>query len=112
MHRTQNIGLGRLAHGILLIVGQDDHVLPRIAEIAIEVCRHVLDVIDAPAELPSLTKVVDADEKGFAPPRAVGILKAVALRGAVAEGLHGLGRWRRGIGVSLDVGVGIDGRQA
>lgn len=112
MHRAQDVCLGRLAHGILLIIGQDDHVLPRVAEVAIEVSRHVLDVIDAASKLPSLTEVVDTNQKGFAPSRAIGVLKAVTLRGAVAEGLHGLGRWRRGIGVSLDVGVGINGRKA
>lgn len=112
MHRAQDVCLGRLAHGILLIIGQDDHVLPRVAEVAIEVCRHILDVIDTASELPPLTKVVDADQKSFAPSRAIGVLKAVTLRGAVAEGLHGLGRRRRGIGVSLDVGVGINGRKA
>lgn len=112
MHRAQNICFGRLAHGILLVIGQNNHVFPRIAEVSIKVRRHVLDVVDTASELSPLTEVVDTNQKSFAPTRAVGVLKAVTLRSAMAKGLHGLGRWRWGVVVSLDVGIGIDGRKA
>ena len=49
MHGTKNILLRRLTHRILLIVGQDDHILSRVAEIAVQVGGHVFDVIDASA---------------------------------------------------------------
>ena len=61
MHCSQYILLCRLAHRILLIIGQDDHVLSRIAEIAIEVGRHVLHIVDASSQLSSLPEVIDAD---------------------------------------------------
>ena len=112
MHRAQNICFGGLTHGVLLVIGQNNHVLPRIAEVSIEVCRHVFDVVDTASELSPLAEVVDTDQKSFAPSRAVGVLKAVTLRSAVAEGLHGLWRWRWSIVVSLDEGIGIDGWKA
>ena len=62
MHGAQNIGFGRLAHGVLLVVGQYDHVLPRISEILIEVGTHVLDVVDASSQLAALSKVIDANQ--------------------------------------------------
>ena len=112
MHGAQDILLGGLTHRVLLIIGQDNHVLPRVAEVTVEICGHVFDVVDAASKLAPLTKIVDADQEGFAPPCAIGVLEAVALRGTVAESLHGLRRWRWGVVVSLDVGVGIDGRKA
>ena len=49
VHGTQNILIRRLAHRIVLVVCQDDHILPRVAKVAIEVSRHIFDVIDAPS---------------------------------------------------------------
>lgn len=62
MHGSQDILLGRLAHGILRIVRKRDHVLPLVAKVTIQIRRHVLDVVDAAAELASLSEVVDTDE--------------------------------------------------
>ena len=112
VHGAQDVRLGRLAHGVLLVVGQDDHVLARVAEVLVEVGAHVLDVVDAAAQLAALAEVVDADEQRLAPARAAAVLEAVALRRALAEGLHGLRRGRGRAVVTLDVGIGVDGRQA
>lgn len=60
MHGTQYILFRRLAHRILLIIREDDHILPGVAKVAVEVCRHILDVIDTTSELPSLSEVVDS----------------------------------------------------
>lgn len=37
VHGAQNIRLGRLAHGVLLIIGEEDHVFAGIAEILVQV---------------------------------------------------------------------------
>ena len=111
MHGTKDIRFCWLAHWVLLVISQDDHVFSRIAKVAVEVCRHVLDIVDTPSKLTPLTEIVDTNEQCFASARAIGILEGVTLRGAVAKALHGLRRWRRGIVVSLDVGIGIDRRK-
>ncbi len=49
VHCSKDVLFRRLAHGVLLVVCQDDHVFARVAEIAIEVCRHVLDIVYAPS---------------------------------------------------------------
>ena len=46
VHGTQYVLFRRLAHGILLVIRKDDHILPRVAKVAVQVCRHILDVID------------------------------------------------------------------
>lgn len=65
MHRSQYVLFRRLAHRILLIIRQDNHVLSGVSEVAIEVCRHVLHVVDAASQLPPLTKVVDTDQQSL-----------------------------------------------
>lgn len=62
VHRAENVLLCRLTHGILLVVCQDDHVLPLVSKILRQVCCHVADVVDAPTKLPALAKVVDSDQ--------------------------------------------------
>ena len=47
VHGTQYVLFRRLAHRILLVICKDNHVLPCVAKIAVEVCRHIFDVIDA-----------------------------------------------------------------
>ena len=61
MHGPNDVDLGGLRHGVLLIVCEDDHVFSSIAEVAIEVRRHVLHIVNATSQLPPLTKVIDAD---------------------------------------------------
>lgn len=70
MHRPQDIGLGRLAHWVLLVVRQSDHILPLVAEKLVQVRAHVLDIVDTSAQLSSLAEVVDTNEKSFPSPIA------------------------------------------
>lgn len=93
MHRPQYVGLCRLAHGVLLVVGQEHHVLPLVVEMAVEICAHVLHVVDAAAELSALAKVVDSDEESFPAPVASRVLERIAIRRTVAEALR-CSRWR------------------
>lgn len=85
VHGAQDVLLGGLTHGVLLIVRQDDHVLPLVAEMLDEVGRHVPYVVDAAAELAALAKVVDADEQRFPSARAVGVSKSIALGRALPK---------------------------
>lgn len=109
MHRPQDILLRRLAHRVLQIVRQDHHVLALIPKVLKQVRRHVLDVVDAPAQLPALPEVVNPDQQRLAPPGAVRVLEVVVLRRAVAEALRGAwgGCW--GLVVAVHVGVGVGG---
>jgi hypothetical protein len=88
MHSSQDVLLRRLAHGVLLVVRQDDHVLSLVPKVLDQVRRHVPDVVDASSELTALTKVINADQKGFPPARASRVLKGIGMRGAGAERLR------------------------
>ena len=94
VHCSQDICLGRLAHRILLIICQDHHVLSLVAEMAVQVGRHILHIVDASSELASLAKVVDTYEKRFPSAGAVGVLECIPAGCAGAESL-GLRGWRR-----------------
>ena len=85
MHCTQDVRLRRLTHGVLLIVGQDDHVLTLVAKMSVEICRHILHIVDTAPQLSPLTKVVDADKKSLSPAIASRVLERVATGRAVAE---------------------------
>jgi hypothetical protein len=61
-----------------------------------EELRHVLDVVDAAAQLALLADVVDADQQGATPAGTVGVLEGVALGSAVAKLLGALRRGRGG----------------
>lgn len=65
VHRLENVGLGRLAHGIMLVVGQEHHVLALIPKVTVQIRAHVLDIVYAAAQLTPLTKVVDTNEQRF-----------------------------------------------
>lgn len=95
MHGTQDIGLCGLAHGVLLVVCEDDHVLSSVAVALVQVVGHVLDVVDASSQLSALVEVVDSDQQGLALAGAVGVLEVVSLGGSMAEGDGVVGR-RRG----------------
>lgn len=88
MHCSEEILLGGLTHGVLLIIGENDHIFPFIPELLIEICRHVFHVVDASSQLTALPKVVDTNEKCFPATCTVGVLEAVALRGAVTKSNH------------------------
>lgn len=61
VHGTQNVLLGRLAHGILLIVRKDHHVLSLVAKMFGQVRRHIANIIDAPSQLATLPKIIDTN---------------------------------------------------
>ena len=69
LHGPHDVGLGRDAHRVLLVVGEDDHVLTAIAELVVKEARHVGDIVDAPFQGVGLSVVVDADEEGLATTR-------------------------------------------
>lgn len=94
VHCSQNVGFCRLAHGVLLVVGKENHVLPLVVEVGIQVCAHVLYVVDATSELSALAKVVDTNEQCFPASVASRVLERIATGGAVAKGLRsGRGWW-------------------
>ena len=111
VHGAEDVLFRRLAHRVLLIVGEKNHILSGVPKVRVEIGRHVLDIVDTTSELTSLTKVVYADEKRFASTRAVGVLEAIPLRSTTAKTLHALGRRRRSIVVSGAVGICIHGRK-
>lgn len=111
VHRPQDVLLRRLAHRVLLVVCEDDHVFPLIAVVLDKVPRHVPDVVDASPELTALAKVVDAYEEGFTATRTLGVLESVTLRSALAEMLGGGRGGRGGMMVSLGVSVRVRRRR-
>ena len=88
--------LGGLHNRVLLVISQDDHVLPFVAMVLNQVLRQVFGVVDASTQLALLAKVVDADQKGATLARAVGVLEGVILGRTVAELLEPGRRWGRG----------------
>lgn len=97
VHGTQEIGLGRLAHWILLVIGQEDHVFALVAVVLVEVVAHVLNIIDAPTQLSTLPKVVDSNEQSLAAAGAIGVLERVARGSTCAKRLGLLWRRRRSV---------------
>ena len=80
VHRADDVRFCGLAHGILLIIGQNHHVLSGIPEMPIQVPAHILDIVDAATKLAALSEVVYADQKRLATARTGGVLEVVALR--------------------------------
>ena len=109
VHGPENICFCRLAHGILLVVGQNDHVLALVTEISVQVCGHVLHIVDATPQLTALSKVVDTDEKGFSPTVASRVLERVARGRAMTEILGSSGRWRGRVVVAMCPLIAIHG---
>ena len=62
---------------------------------AIQICRHVLHVVDAAAELATLAKVVDPDEKSLSSAGAVGVLESIAVGSTMPKVLRLRRRRRR-----------------
>ena len=77
MHGTENVLFGGLAHRVLLVVGQNNHIFSRVAKIAVQVSGHILDIVNAAAELAFLVEVVYANEESLATASTSGILKGV-----------------------------------
>lgn len=53
-----------------------------------------MDVIDAPAQLALLSKIVDSNQQSLAFTRTVGVLEGITVRSAMAELLWRVGRRR------------------
>jgi len=107
MHSPENVLLSRLAHGVLLVVCEDNHVLALIAKVFDEVCRHVPDIIDATPKLTALAKVVYSNQQRFPPPSALRVLESISLRRTISEMLGSLGWWRGCIVIPVYVGVRV-----
>jgi hypothetical protein len=107
MHSSKDVLLGGLAHGVLLIIGEDDHILSLIAKVLNEIPGHVSDIIDAAAELSALPEVINADQQRFPSASALRVLECIPLRGAIAEVLWRLWRRRGSLMVPMDVRIGV-----
>ena len=105
MHSPQYVLLGGLAHGILLVIGEKDHIFALVVEILDEVGRHVPDIIDTASKLAALAEVVDADKQGFPSTGTGAVLEGVILRGAMAEILRTRWRRRRSVHVAMVVRI-------
>lgn len=99
MHSSQDVLLGRLAHGVLLVVGEQDHVLPLVSKVLNQVRGHVANVIDAASQLAALAEVVDANEQGLPAPIALRVLEGIVGGGASAKVLWGGWGWARRMAV-------------
>jgi hypothetical protein len=105
MHGAEDICFCRLAHGALLVVCEEHHVLSRVAKVLIQIRRHVPNVVDTAAQLPFLAEVVDPNQQGFSFARTVRVLEIISLWCSVPK-RYGLTRWgRRGAVVAVVVRV-------
>lgn len=60
VHGSDHVGLGWLAHRVLLVIGQDDHVFPAVPIHFVQEDGHLRHVVDTSPKLIGLAKVVDA----------------------------------------------------
>lgn len=105
MHGAQDVLLGGLAHGVLLVVGKEDHVLPLVAKVLDQVRGHVAHVIDAAPQLAALAKVVDTDEEGLPAPVTLRVLERIVAGGAGAKVLGRGWGWTRCVAVRIRIRV-------
>lgn len=89
-----DVVLGGLHNRVLLVISQNNHILPFIAVVLNQVLRQVSGVVDASAQLALLAEVVDTDQKGATLACAVRVLEGIILGRTMAE-LLGSG-WGRG----------------
>lgn len=61
MHGAKNVLLCGLAHRVLLIVCQDNHIFSLITKMFHQISSHVSDIIDTSSQLATLTEVVDTN---------------------------------------------------
>lgn len=99
MHSAQDVLLGRLTHRVLLVVGEQDHVLPLVSKVLNQVRGHVAHVIDAASQLAALAEVVDANEQGLPAAIALRVLECIVGGGAGAKVLWGGWGWARSMAV-------------
>lgn len=84
-HGVDDVLLGRLHHGVGLVVGQDDHILALVPMVLDQILRKVLGVVDAAAQFAFLAEIVDTDQECTPLSCAVGVLEGIAGGGSVAE---------------------------
>lgn len=101
VHGSQYVCLGWLAHWVLLVVGQGDHILPLVAEELVQIGAHILHVVDASPKLTALAKVVDTNQQRFPSPVTCRVLERVAVWCAVAKVLCAARWWWRRAVVSV-----------
>lgn len=91
LHRSQDIGFCWDTHGVLLVVGQDDHVFSPVAVSFMEEGRHVGHIVDTAAEGVRLPGIVNPNQQGLPSARTSGVLEAIVGRSSLAEllRLHG-----------------------
>jgi hypothetical protein len=87
VHGSHDVCFGRLAHRIVLVVGQNHHVFSAISKLVVQETRHSRDIVDATLERVRLSDIIDPDEKGLSRARTVRVLKLVAGGSPVAETL-------------------------
>lgn len=51
LHSADHVGLGRVHHRVLLVVGQDDHILALVIVTLNQEVGHVVNVVDATTKL-------------------------------------------------------------
>lgn len=105
MHGPQDVSLRRLAHGVLLVIRQQHHVLARVAKVLVQIRRHVLDIVDTTTQLTLLPEIVDSNQQGLALTGAPRVLETVSLRSPVSERDRISGWWWWTTLVAVRVGV-------
>ena len=93
----------------MLVVRQEDHILPRIAKVAVEIIRHIFDVIDTPSEFRLLSEIVDPYQQRLTPSCTIRVLILVVhirARVEVVWSCRG-GSW--GMIIAVDKGVRVNG---
>lgn len=85
VHGAEDIGLGRLAHGVLLVIREEDHIFAGISEVLIEICRHVLNIVNASSQLTLLAEIVDSNQQCLSLTSTARVLEVVTLWSAVSE---------------------------
>ncbi len=98
LHGTDNIRLRWHTLRVLLVVGQNHHVLSAIALPLVQERRHVRHIIDTPLQLVRLPKVVDPNQQSLPTTGTGRVLELVVRWRAASEMLGAHGRTGRDIG--------------
>jgi hypothetical protein len=85
VHGAENVSLCRLAHGVLLVIREEDHIFTGVSEVLVKVCGHVLDIINASSQLALLAEVVNSNQQCLSLAGTARVLEAIALRGTMSE---------------------------
>lgn len=107
LHSLDDVLLCRAHNGVLLVVGQENHVFPLVAIALDEEVGKVLDIVDTSAQFAFFANVVDSDQQSLAFTRAVGVLEGIAIGCAVAELLRSGGNGVGLVGLLAAVAAGV-----